>query len=81
MWGVIAAFSFPFPYPLLRPSAVLDPHLSHGQAQGPAGSCLKPSQGVDVFHEDLCIMTENLLGSYFPKKISELDAFFFLIHF
>nr|XP_038952407.1 proteasome activator complex subunit 1-like [Rattus norvegicus] len=30
---------------------------------------------VDVFHEDLCSKTENLLGSYFPKKISELDAF------
>ncbi|XP_007447934.1 PREDICTED: proteasome activator complex subunit 1 isoform X2 [Lipotes vexillifer] len=30
---------------------------------------------VDVFREDLCTKTENLLGSYFPKKISELDAF------
>uniref|UniRef100_A0A8I5ZQ53 Proteasome activator complex subunit 1 n=1 Tax=Rattus norvegicus TaxID=10116 RepID=A0A8I5ZQ53_RAT len=30
---------------------------------------------VDVFREDLCSKTENLLGSYFPKKISELDAF------
>lgn len=30
---------------------------------------------VDVFREDLCTKTENLLGSYFPRKISELDAF------
>lgn len=30
---------------------------------------------VNVLHEDLCIYTENLRGSYFPKKISELDAF------
>uniref|UniRef100_A0A2K5SEP4 Proteasome activator complex subunit 1 n=1 Tax=Cebus imitator TaxID=2715852 RepID=A0A2K5SEP4_CEBIM len=30
---------------------------------------------VDVFHEDLCTKRENLLRSYFPKKISELDAF------
>ncbi|XP_053784172.1 proteasome activator complex subunit 1 isoform X2 [Desmodus rotundus] len=30
---------------------------------------------VDVFREDVCTKTENLLGSYFPKKISELDAF------
>ena len=30
-----------------------------------------------MLNEDLCIKTENLLGSYFPKKISELDAFFF----
>uniref|UniRef100_H0UUQ6 Proteasome activator complex subunit 1 n=1 Tax=Cavia porcellus TaxID=10141 RepID=H0UUQ6_CAVPO len=30
---------------------------------------------VDVFREDLCTKAENLLGSYFPKKISELDAF------
>ncbi|CAH7332898.1 Psme2b [Phodopus roborovskii] len=30
---------------------------------------------VGVFQEDLCSKTENLLGSYFPKKISELDAF------
>ncbi|KAL0602793.1 Proteasome activator complex subunit 1 [Plecturocebus cupreus] len=30
---------------------------------------------VDVFREDLCTKTENLLGSYFPKKVSELDAF------
>ncbi|XP_003260715.1 proteasome activator complex subunit 1 isoform X2 [Nomascus leucogenys] len=30
---------------------------------------------VDVFREDLCTKTENLLGSYFPKKISELDTF------
>ncbi|KAF6352188.1 proteasome activator subunit 1 [Rhinolophus ferrumequinum] len=30
---------------------------------------------VDVFREDLCTKTESLLGSYFPKKISELDAF------
>ncbi|ERE44819.1 proteasome activator complex subunit 3-like protein [Cricetulus griseus] len=30
---------------------------------------------VDVFREDLCSKTENLLGSRFPKKISELDAF------
>ncbi|XP_021574102.1 proteasome activator complex subunit 1 isoform X4 [Carlito syrichta] len=30
---------------------------------------------VDVFREDLCTKTEDLLGSYFPKKISELDAF------
>ena len=34
----------------------------------------KPAK-VDVFWEDLCSKTENLLGSYFPKKISELDAF------
>lgn len=31
---------------------------------------------VHVFHEDLCSKTENLLWSYFPKKISELDVFF-----
>uniref|UniRef100_A0A2K6S7Q4 Proteasome activator complex subunit 1 n=1 Tax=Saimiri boliviensis boliviensis TaxID=39432 RepID=A0A2K6S7Q4_SAIBB len=30
---------------------------------------------VDVFHEDPCTKTENLLRSYFPKQISELDAF------
>ncbi|KAH0510129.1 Proteasome activator complex subunit 1 [Microtus ochrogaster] len=30
---------------------------------------------VDVFCKDLCSKTENLLGSYFPKKIAELDAF------
>lgn len=30
---------------------------------------------MDVFREDLCSKTENLLGSYFPKKIAELDAF------
>ncbi|KAM5235655.1 proteasome activator complex subunit 1 isoform 2-T2 [Ctenodactylus gundi] len=30
---------------------------------------------VDVFREDLCTKTESLLSSYFPKKISELDAF------
>ena len=30
---------------------------------------------VDVFRKDLCSKTENLLGSYFPKKIAELDAF------
>ncbi|EGW02604.1 Proteasome activator complex subunit 1 [Cricetulus griseus] len=30
---------------------------------------------LDVFREDLGSKTENLLGSYFPKKISELDAF------
>ena len=41
--------------------------------QGPVWSQAK----VDVLNEDLCIKTENLLGSYFPKKISELDAFFF----
>ena len=28
-----------------------------------------------MFREDLCSKTENLLGSYFPKKISELDVF------
>uniref|UniRef100_F7FF79 Proteasome activator complex subunit 1 n=1 Tax=Macaca mulatta TaxID=9544 RepID=F7FF79_MACMU len=35
----------------------------------------KAKEKVDVFREDLCTKTENLLGSYFPKKISELDAF------
>ncbi|KAL1780740.1 proteasome activator complex subunit 1 isoform X1 [Sigmodon hispidus] len=30
---------------------------------------------VDMFRKDLCSKTENLLGSYFPRKISELDAF------
>uniref|UniRef100_A0ABK0LFC2 Proteasome activator complex subunit 1 n=1 Tax=Rattus norvegicus TaxID=10116 RepID=A0ABK0LFC2_RAT len=30
---------------------------------------------VDVFREELCSKTENLLGSCFPKRISELEAF------
>ncbi|XP_028933769.1 proteasome activator complex subunit 1 isoform X1 [Ornithorhynchus anatinus] len=30
---------------------------------------------VDSFREDLCSQAEILLGSYFPKKIAELDAF------
>ena len=30
---------------------------------------------VAVFREDLCTKTENPVGSYFPKKISESDAF------
>ncbi|XP_036985346.2 proteasome activator complex subunit 1 isoform X1 [Artibeus jamaicensis] len=41
----------------------------------PTGRALGPTAQVDVFREDLCTKTENLLGSYFPKKISELDTF------
>uniref|UniRef100_A0A9L0RD98 Proteasome activator complex subunit 1 n=1 Tax=Equus caballus TaxID=9796 RepID=A0A9L0RD98_HORSE len=39
------------------------------------GQTMPGEPKVDVFREDLCSKTENLLGSYFPKKISELDAF------
>uniref|UniRef100_A0A8C0I4H2 Proteasome activator complex subunit 1 n=1 Tax=Balaenoptera musculus TaxID=9771 RepID=A0A8C0I4H2_BALMU len=41
----------------------------------PGEPCGAGATKVAVFREDLCTKTENPLGSYFPKKISELDAF------
>lgn len=68
-----AAFAFSSRCPLL-----LAPRAAAGPP-GPAMATLRvqpeAQAKVDAFREDLRAKTESLLGSYFPKKISELDAF------
>ncbi|XP_014724093.2 proteasome activator complex subunit 1 [Equus asinus] len=69
--GSRRCFRFPFPVPA--------PFARGARPPAPAMATLRvqpeAQAKVDVFREDLCSKTENLLGSYFPKKISELDAF------